>query len=178
VAVLDASSAVHTLWNALPEEVQKRLQDGNPQFPLVLHADPDAEAHAVPLEGCDVPGFAGVVYGEPAFEYLVDVERRRAESTQHPFLLMLIECDDPDAGRLFPIVSACVRETDFVGWYRQGAVVGAALTQDGRRGTEQAGGVVRERLAAVLRNELPAEFVSKLRIHLYEVFGNDELRVD
>jgi hypothetical protein len=143
------------------------------------------EEWADAFDGFAIRGFSGVVYNEQAFQYLLDIERRRAEGTRHPFLLMLIECEEglgsgrnlrPD--RLFPIVCKSVRETDFVGWYRQGAVVGATLTQDGRKGTQHAWQVVRERMAKVLGSELPSELAPLLRLRLYEVLGDDELRID
>jgi hypothetical protein len=170
VDVMDATSAaVHSLWNTVPGAVRKRLQ-------------------ASPLDGFAVRGFTGLVCNEQAFQYLLDIERRRAESTQRPFLLMLIEWDEPNGGqvptgalgpeRLFPIVCKSVRETDFVGWYRQGAVVGATLTQDGRRGTNQAGSVVRERVVKALSGALPSQLVSQLGVRLFEVLGDDQVRIE
>ena len=170
VDVMDATSAaVHSLWNTVPGGVQKRLQTN-------------------PLDGFAVRGFTGLVCNEQAFQYLLDIERRRAESTQRPFLLMLIEWDEPSGGlipgrgvgpeRVFPIVCKSVRETDFVGWYRQGAVVGATLTQDGRKGTKQAGRVVRERVVKALSGALSSELASQLRLRLFEVLGDDQVRIE
>lgn len=168
--VMDATSAaVHSLWTTVPGAVRKRLPTN-------------------PLDGFAVRGFTGLVCNEQAFQYLLDIERRRAESSQRPCLLMLIEWDEPGGGliprpaadhaRVFPIVCKSVRETDFVGWYRQGAVVGATLTQDGRRSPKQAGSVVRDRVIKALRGALPSELVSQLSVRLFEVMGDDQVRIE
>jgi hypothetical protein len=189
VDVMDATSAaVHSLRSTVPGAVQKRLQEGGPQFRPAFRSDREHECYANPLDGFAVRGFAGLVCHEQAFQYLLDIERRRAESTQRPFLLMLIEWDDPHGAliparavgpeRVFPIVCKSIRETDFVGWYRQGTVMGATLTQDGRRGTKQAGSVVRERVVKAFSGALPHELASQLRLGLFEVLGDDQVRIE
>lgn len=184
--VVDAPSAVHSLWNAVPAVVQKPLKVTEAQVRPAFRSLLDYERFADPLDGFAIRGFAGLVYDEPAFQYLLDVERRRAEGTRHPFLLMLIECDAATGlasravrpERLFPIVGRCLRETDFVGWYRQGSVVGATLTQDGRKRTPHASRIVRERIVKALGSDLPSDSVSRLRLRLYEVQGDNQLRID
>ena len=184
--VVDARSAVHSLWNAVPALVQTAPKGTEAQVRPAFRSLSDYGGFA-PLDGFAIRGFAGLVYDEPAFQYLLDVERRRAEGTRRPFLLMLIECDDAKTGpasravrpeRLFPIVGRSLRETDFVGWYRQGSVVGATLTQDGGRRTPHASRIVRERLVKALGSDLPSDLVSQLRLRLYEVQGDDQLRID
>ena len=184
--VVDAPSAVHSLWNAGPAVVQKPLKVTEAQVRPAFRSLLDHEGFADPLDGFAIRGFAGLVYDEPAFQYLLDVERRRAEGARRPFLLMLIACGDGKTGlasravrpeKVFPVVGRCVRETDFVGWYRQGSVVGATLTQDGKR-TPRASQIVRERLVKALGSDLPADLVSQLRLRLYEVQGDDQLRID
>jgi hypothetical protein len=125
---------------------------------------------------------------EQAFHYLLEIERRRSDSTQRPFLLMLIDCGEPETGaaggsargpeRLLSIVCQSDRETDFVGWYRQDTIVGAALTQDAPGNTTQAGRIVRDRIVKALHGPLPSPLVSRPRLRLYEVLGDDELRID
>src|SRR5436190_8496415 len=82
---------------------------------------------------------SGEAYNEEAFQYFLEIERKRSEISNRPFLLMLIEFErqegtdariDPAmAAKLFSVLSLCLRETDFVGWYREERVVGAVLTQ-------------------------------------------------
>jgi len=185
---VDAPSALPSLWSAIPGMAQKTPNGLAAEGRLALRSQSDFEHSSDPLDGFAIRGFPRMLYNEQAFQYLLDIERRRAESTRRPFLLMLLECDDAESGpvsgsavrpeRLFPVVCRSLRETDFVGWYRQGAVVGATLTQDGRRGTEHATEIVRERIVKAFGTELPPELVSQLRLRLYEVMGDDELRMD
>jgi hypothetical protein len=177
VDVVDAPSRVPGLWNAVPSALKKRLHDAEPHARTAVRADPGHDGYADPLDGFAVGGIPGLICHEQAFQYLVEIERRRSEDAQRPFLLMLLECDDRELGRLFPIVCNCVRETDFVGWYRQGAVVGATLTQDGRRGNPDASAIVRNRIVKALQDGLPSALASQVRLRLYEVLGDQESRI-
>jgi hypothetical protein len=170
VDVVNGTSAVHSRGNAIPAAVDNR-----------------SGGYADPLDGFAVRGFPGLVCNEQAFQYLLEIERRRSENTRRAFLLTLIDSDDLQAAapghplgpdRLFPIVCKSVRETDFVGWYRQGAVVGATLTQDGRKGAKQASGIVRDRIVKALHEGLPSELASRVRLRLYEVLGDDAVRIE
>ena len=179
----NATGAAHSLWNAVPAAVQKRLQGSQRQFRPTLRSDPGRDRHAEVLDGFAVRGFPGLACNEQAFHYLLDIERRRSEVAQRPFVLMLIECEDAEASSarspepLFPIVCQSVRETDFVGWYRQRAVLGAALTQDGGRAT-RASDIVRNRVVQALHHHLPPHVAAQLRLRLYEVLGADEVRIE
>ncbi|GAC1457655.1 MAG: hypothetical protein PVSMB1_07470 [Gemmatimonadaceae bacterium] len=72
-----------------------------------------------------------------AFKSFLSLERRRAERSRRPFVLMLL-----DAGELLSngsgertlrqikaALTSCTRETDLVGWYEHGAVVGIIFTE-------------------------------------------------
>lgn len=186
--VVNAPSAVHSLWNALPGVAPKSPRSSAAPFGSAFRSDAAHADYAAPLNGFVVPGFSGLIYNEPAFQYLLGIERSRAEIAQRPFLLMLIDCDHAASGqvsrgavtpeRLFPIVCRSVRETDFVGWYRQSAILGATLTQDGRSGTKRASSIVRDRMIQALGHHLPSEHVSQLRLRLYEVQSDDHLRIE
>jgi hypothetical protein len=188
VDAIDARSVVLNLLNAAPAAIQRRLQEAQPRRRQASRVDSCDGCYTDPLDGFTVPGYPGLMYNEHAFHYLLDVERKRAADAQRPFLLLVLECADAHGdlvsgrvsgpARLLPIVHGCVRETDFVGWYSHGTVVGAALMQDGRRNAQHASSVIRERLIADLRSALPAQAVSRLRLHLYEVAGDDERRIE
>jgi hypothetical protein len=80
-------------------------------------------------------------YNEVAFRYFLEIERKRAEHSARPLLLMLVTLrkfprapmDVPSGmfARIFSALAACVREVDFVGWYREGAVAAAVLVPSG-----------------------------------------------
>ena len=83
----------------------------------------------------------GEAYNEEAFHFLLSIERKRYERSNRPFALALIELESKSgqSDRMHPAISACVfdgltrslRETDVIGWYREGRIVGAMLTQLG-----------------------------------------------
>src|SRR5918994_6327369 len=78
-------------------------------------------------------------YNEEAFGHFLALERKRAERSSRTFFLVLVSLKrEPRlrvrfspfvADRLFSGLSHCVREVDFVGWFRQGNVAGAVLAQ-------------------------------------------------
>jgi hypothetical protein len=76
-------------------------------------------------------------YNEAAFRYFLNVERRRAEHTHRPLLVVVIRARkllrtrpqlSPEIARaVLGALAACVREVDLVGWYRDGLVAAALL---------------------------------------------------
>ena len=115
------------------------------------------------------------VYNEEAFRYFLDVERKRSEISNRPFLLLLVdvkkqvEMDAPQAGSLFDALSVGLRETDFAGWYREGSVVGAVLTQHSSDVGTDGPDVVSRRVARVLQAALPEALASRLQIRVYQI---------
>jgi hypothetical protein len=74
---------------------------------------------------------------EAAFRYFLNVERKRADRTRRPLLLVVIRTRNhlqtrprlaPEMARaVLGALTACVREVDLVGWYRDGLVAAALL---------------------------------------------------
>ena len=114
---------------------------------------------------------------EETFRGMIAIERKRTERSKAPFLLMLLEAvNDESANRkrttLRKVISALLsssRDTDLIGWYQEGVIVGAMFT----------GLVVNDRRAVLdtfltkvtanLREELSEEQFNQVRIsfHLY-----------
>ncbi len=120
----------------------------------------------------DGPGHA---YNEVAFQYLLEIERKRSEASNRPFLLMLVDfnkhlrIDAVTADRLFSVLALCLRETDFIGWYREGRVAGAVLTQHGEADGDDLSDVVRGRIGAALRQRLPSDLARQLQTRVYQI---------
>ena len=124
----------------------------------------------------DAPGDA---YNEEAFRYFLEVERKRSELSNRPFVLLLVdlkkqslaalEIDVPSAQKLLSALSVCVRETDFIGWYRARSVAGAVLTQHSDTAGADLQEVVSRRIAQVLREGLPSELASLVRVRVYQL---------
>ncbi len=122
-------------------------------------------------------GGAGDSYNEEAFHHLVAVERKRTARSNRPFVLLLLDFKKEQGGegeiapstatKLFAGLERALRETDFVGWYRHGRVVGAVLTHFEDRAMTQIARVVSDRLHSELRRELPAESLRRIQVRAY-----------
>jgi len=72
---------------------------------------------------------------ENVFHSMLTLERRRAERSRKPFVLMLIDANLENGTaevilrQAVDIVVASKRETDLVGWYKQGAILGIIFTE-------------------------------------------------
>jgi lipopolysaccharide/colanic/teichoic acid biosynthesis glycosyltransferase len=115
---------------------------------------------AVPSLG-GIPARREDVLGEVNFRAMLSIERRRAERSRQPFVLMLLDVtavvkdrEHPLLGQLTPVVSSAIRESDLIGWYRNAAVLAVIFTE-----VSEGGGIITE----VLR--------SKMQLALKEGFG-------
>ena len=97
---------------------------------------------------------------ENVFRSSVSMEWRRAERSRKPFVLMLIDANLENGTaevilrQAVDIVVASKRETDLVGWYKQGAILGvifAEVTLEGELPTTE-----------TLRTKMEAAFVKHL----------------
>lgn len=75
---------------------------------------------------------------EESFLSLVLSESKRSERSGHPCRILLVYYTNPQglviplgadlAGKAFSLLSRSCRDTDYIGWYRQGRIVGVLLT--------------------------------------------------
>jgi hypothetical protein len=134
---------------------------------------PDRCACRVALEGR-----LGQAYNEEAFRYFLEIERKRTERSGRPFLLLLVDLKQESgiSGRIDPTVARelwsglwlCLRETDFIGWYREERVAGALLVEfhDGPR--REVSRMVVQRVAAVLCEHLPSSVARRLHVRVHQ----------
>jgi hypothetical protein len=137
---------------------------------------------------CDVETVNATVeaYNEAAFRYFLQVEEKRFLRSNRKFLLLLldltgdsgtIEDFDPVLSKkVFAALWPCVRETDFVGWFRQGRVIGVACTLlDGTQGAT-ASSVVAERFQKAMRDALPEPIGNRVNVRSYFLPSNSAER--
>jgi hypothetical protein len=120
-------------------------------------------------------GNAGEAYNERAFRYFLAIERTRAERSERSFLLLLVSLSKcPDQGHriprtvcssLFSSLALCVREVDFIGWYRDQDVAGAVLAQ-GLEPDSDAPARIIERVTNELSQRLPSRIAERLRVRV------------
>jgi hypothetical protein len=137
------------------------------------------------LEG--VPGYSGFqganigqVYNEAAFRHFLALDRWRAERSMRPLVLVLVtvrqspdprvKLTDATAAALFCGLNDCVREIDFVGWYREGYVAAAVLAQ-GVNASGQVPHVFAARVLAVLRERLSVDQSRNVRVRVVRLGG-------
>jgi hypothetical protein len=117
------------------------------------------------------------VYNEEAFRYFLEIERKRSELSNRPFLLLLLDLKKRDsasdidattADRLFGALSTCLRDTDFIGWYRARAVVGAVLTQHADGLGVEAQEAVRRRVVDVVAQRVSRQIVERVQVRVYQ----------
>ena len=118
-------------------------------------------------------------YNEEAFWYLLRVERRRCERSRRPFLLILVVLQ-PDAGTWFGILqpqvdkvfsglSRVLRETDVIGWYRDGQIAGAVLTGPAAGTWTDISARITTRITEALSHAVPAPASSRLEVRAYQI---------
>jgi hypothetical protein len=111
-------------------------------------------------------GRKGQVYSEDAFRHVLAIERKRAQRSNRSFLLLQVRIKGNSGSGVqippaiaAPILSGlglCVREVDFVGWHRQGRVVGAVLAQGDIVPDADALPRIVERVISILSKRLPS----------------------
>jgi hypothetical protein len=166
-------------YRHLPNEVLGAVgaeSKASDRLPLQSGASaPATEAADRELRGFPLRDGLGHAYNEEAFQYFLEIERKRSELSNRPFLLMLVDfkkhprIDSVMADKLFSVLSLCLRETDFVGWYREGRVAGAVLTQHGEPGRDDLSDEVHHRIEEALREGLPRDLARHLQARVYQI---------
>jgi hypothetical protein len=121
----------------------------------------------------------GQAYNEQAFRHFLAIERKRAARASRSFLLLLVSLrKEPGASvvinakaasRLFSGLAGCVREVDFIGWYREERVAGAVLTQGvGTPATAAVRGIA-ERVTQVLGRRLSGSEAQRLQVRVLQL---------
>jgi len=127
----------------------------------------------------ELPEGFGPVYNEEAFRYFLQIERKRASRSNSCFLLLLVDLerqpglsanfDSSTGAKLFSAMWPRLRETDFIGWYRQSRVASAVLTQVGETPDVEVPNLVAERVREALSQSLSAPLASRLQVRVYQV---------
>ena len=117
---------------------------------------------------------------QPAFLNALCLERKRAERSRRPFVLLLL---DPGESALKSAAStvleravtgllSSVRETDITGWYKEGSIVGVIFSELGSADRKGIVSALRAKVTDALRAHLKPEEVD--RVHLsFHCFPED-----
>jgi hypothetical protein len=155
-------------------------QDISPAASMLRVAERSSNNVALP-EGC------GPVYNEEAFRYFLQIERKRASRSNSRFLLLLVDLkrderqsasfDSATGVKLFAAMLPCLRETDFIGWYRQERVASAVLTQIGETPGVEVSTLVADRVREALGQNLPSSLSGRLQVRVYQVPATTDGRI-
>jgi lipopolysaccharide/colanic/teichoic acid biosynthesis glycosyltransferase len=117
------------------------------------------------------------VLEEEEFQRMICLERKRAERSGKPFLLMLLEVGEVPAegrkgkalGHIISALALSTRDTDVTGWYRGRSVLGILFTEIAIDLNKSVLGTLLLRVSGALRDGLDLEQFSKIGItfHLF-----------
>jgi hypothetical protein len=123
---------------------------------------------------------------EQTFHHMLTLERRRAERSRKPFVLMALEAGvsvGAETGdRLLSLVTSVIlkftRETDLVGWYKKRVLLGVIFTEISLEYATPITETLRTKIVSALQNELSSKVISKLvvTVHLPEDQDRDGAR--
>jgi hypothetical protein len=115
-------------------------------------------------------------YNQEAFRYLLESETKRSERSGYFCQILLVhrtdaqgaivQMDSHIAKALMAALSRSLRETDYIGWYRDGYIVGAVLTVLVQEPMAQVASNPQKRLVEILRAELGVEETSCLQVRV------------
>jgi len=118
-------------------------------------------------------------YSQAAFRYLLESESKRSERSGYfcQILLMystdaqgrIVQMDSHVAKAVIAASSRSLRETDYVGWYRDGHIVGAVLTVLAQEGMAQVSTHLQARLMEILQAELGFKEANRLQIRVCQL---------
>jgi lipopolysaccharide/colanic/teichoic acid biosynthesis glycosyltransferase len=114
---------------------------------------------------------------EETFHTLLALERRRAERSRKPFVLILLDAEavvqESTGTSLFDRLTCAVldatRETDLVGWYKEGCTLGIIFTEVSVSEKSPVTQILTAKIVKSLHDSIDRRFVSKVIItaHLF-----------
>jgi hypothetical protein len=126
------------------------------------------------------------MYNEQAFRCLLFSESKRSERSGHSFNLLLIYSTDKQglivqmdrdvADTVVKALFCSLRETDYIGWYREGHIVGGVLTVLEHDSAVEVSIRIRQRVMDTLPVEASTETNSRLQIRVCQCHELDGIR--
>jgi predicted mannosyl-3-phosphoglycerate phosphatase (HAD superfamily) len=114
-----------------------------------------------------------LVLSENIFHLQLTKERRRADRSRKPFFLMLLDSQQQDASaagtlqRVLNALAASKRETDVVGWYKNGEIAGVIFTEVNVNTEHAIMKMLRARTESALAQHLGKGVVSDIAISMH-----------
>jgi hypothetical protein len=120
---------------------------------------------------------------DEAFRRMLNLERKRAQRSQKPFLLALLEVDNQLASQerrktldgVLSLLPSMTRDTDVIGWSKENCALGVMFTEIGTEGRSSTVAAITSRVVDTLRNHLSAQQFGQVVIS-FHVFPPEEKR--
>jgi lipopolysaccharide/colanic/teichoic acid biosynthesis glycosyltransferase len=113
------------------------------------------------------------VFEEDLFHSLLTLERRRAERSRQPFVLMLLNAEQQNGstGRIMSevlgVLLVTTRETDMIGWYKKSTTLGVIFTEISCDGQSSIAETLRTKVASALRENLSVQLSETVSISVH-----------
>ncbi len=115
------------------------------------------------------------ILSEGAFHKMIASERKRTERSHKPFLVMLLDLGEErltngstgNLGKILEVLALSTRETDVVGWYKDGLVVGVTFTELDVQERSNILNTMLTRMSNCLQNNLSFEQFSQISISFH-----------
>lgn len=110
---------------------------------------------------------------ENIFHSMLTLERRRAERSRTPFVLMLLDAHLENGSAAITlkqateVILASKRETDLVGWYKESAILGVIFTEVSMEGERPITDTLQTKIETALAKHLGSEKAAKIGISLH-----------
>ncbi len=116
------------------------------------------------------------IFHEEAFRYLLEAESKRSKRSGHGYHLLLVyhtdvhgavmPMDSDAASRIIDALARSLRETDYIGWYREGRIAGGVLTVVGQDSVGDVRDRVHRRLKEILQANVGGDKNGHFQIRL------------
>ena len=154
------------------------MGNGNPEIsPVGEQAAQQGKGRKALSRFGHLPAGRRLVLKEDTFHAMLTMERRRAERSGKPFALMVIDShaihQNGNAAtftaQLSSAVSNASRETDFVGWYEEGVVLGVIFTEINLEGANPITEILHSKVISSLRDHLDHKVAASLllTVHIF-----------
>jgi lipopolysaccharide/colanic/teichoic acid biosynthesis glycosyltransferase len=137
-----------------------------------------ATSRRTPVLANEVSIRPGIPFGEDVFELVLMLERRRAERSRRPFMLMLLHSKERSGletrilEQALSILMSNTRESDLIGWYRESVTLGIIFTETSEGEKAAIAEALLQKVESALVGALGAGTVSKISISMH-VFPED-----
>lgn len=141
--------------------------------PSQREAQPSLATTSAARPGFDSRSQREDVLMESVFHSMLTLERRRAERSRKPFVLMLLDANLENGTaesillQAVDILVATKRETDLVGWYKNGSIVGVIFTEVNLEGEVPIGDTLRIKVETAFIKHLGRERAARVAISMH-----------